>query len=136
MRQARSHRAGDVGRQRPRHHRRKQTIRSETFRRLARSPAGSTTSSMAIVVKMIFRGDLAVTCRRAFFADPVTHLFVQNADTDAARGNHLAETRGVVLGPAFQRDEQGLALETDPPMNIYGVITAFDRISTRALVAA
>ncbi len=86
---------------------------------------------MAIVMKMILFSDRAFIDLRAAFDAPVPHFFVQNADADAARGDHLAEARGVVLGPAFQRNKQDLALEANPPMQISGVIAQFDRIAYR-----
>jgi hypothetical protein len=88
---------------------------------------------VAFVVKMIVcSGTVVIHWPAVFVGTLVAFLFIQNADADAARGNHLAKPGSVVLGPAFERNEQNLALETDAPMKISGVIAQFDGIADRA----
>jgi hypothetical protein len=101
---------------------------------LARSPAALKASLVAMVVmKRIICGNrIVMHMRVCALSAAVTFFNVQNADTDATRGNHLSETSGVVLGPTFQRNKQNFALETDTPMQISGVIAQFDRVAYRA----
>jgi hypothetical protein len=86
-----------------------------------------------VVMKRIICGNrIVMHMRVCALSAAVTFFYVQNADTDATRGNHLSETSGVVLGSALQRNKQNLALESNTPMQISGVIAQFDRIAYRA----
>src|SRR5277367_1204940 len=79
---------------------------------------------------MISRGKRNVTGPRG--ASTAVTIFVQNTDADPALRNHLSKPGRVVLGPALQRDKQNLALETDAPMQVSGMIPQFDGVADRA----
>jgi hypothetical protein len=92
---------------------------------------------MALATKPVFCGCRTVNHLRSFFAGvPIAFIFVQNADADPARGDHLSKPSRVIFGPALQRDKQNLALETNTPTQIPGVIAELDGVSDRARLEA
>src|SRR5260221_3090881 len=100
------------------------TIRSETFRRLARSSAISPASPMAIVVEM--------TLVLARFGCAVVLFLIQDTDGDPPCRNHRVETRRIILEPAFHCHEQHLALKANSPLQISGVVAQFYRVADGA----
>src|SRR5947209_16204258 len=110
-----------------------QNPRWERSHRLARSYATATASGAAAMVDVLLCNGWAIDYLAGRLGAPaVAFLFFQNTDGDAVRGYHLSQPRGVVFRPAFQRNEENLALETYPPMQVAGVITEFDRVTDRA----
>ena len=66
----------------------------------------------------------------------VVSLFVEHGNPHAARGDQIFQSCGVVLGPAFQRDQKNLAAKSHAPMQIADVIAELDGIADRARLEA